>query len=83
MAVGRGGGRGGASGGVVAVRLVAAVVAGMAAVAAVRLVAASWRCVWWRGRSPHMILLYQVRHGTRNIARICRVSNRAKSPKIG
>ena len=46
-------------------------------------VAVAWQRSWPGGRSPHMILLYQVMHGTRNIARICRVSNRAKSPKIG
>ena len=85
------------------VRRLAVVVAGMAAVAAVRLVAwRSWRCVWWRRRgrgavglgrwrSPldgaadrtHMILLYQFVQETRNIARLCRMSSRAKSPKIG
>ena len=31
----------------------------------------------------HMILLYQVIQGTRNIARLFRMSSRAKSQKIG
>ena len=40
-------------------RLVA-VVAGMAAVAAVRLVAASWRCAWWRRRGVAVVARWPI-----------------------
>ena len=78
---------GGGRGGGVAVAVVPGGVAAAAAVAAiVAVVAVAWRR--WRGgvvawRSPYMILLYQLVQGTRNIARLCRMSSRAKSPKIG